>query len=196
MLDYHLKGSVKTVPHTFGRISVNLAGFVFDRLEKKSLSPIVKDGVIKVNLPISLPHLGLDDDGMISLSRLVALSFKPLYIDRDEIPRIKLLAVDGDINNIDPENLVWKYPVGGLESTLYPGWFHSQLVGKYGKKPVDVKIVSTGEVKTFEQAKDFINSELALSNGLTKKMITVDLRYDKQREIKDLVYKYADLPWK
>jgi hypothetical protein len=66
------------------------------------------------------------------LAFLVAISFKPIRVPVGLWHKLTVLFKDGNRLNIHPSNLIWKYPVGGLESNSHPGYYfipgHSRYV--------------------------------------------------------------------
>ena len=61
---------------------------------------------------------------LVRVIDLVGFGFKPVNLGDAELKSIECLPIDGGFDNIELDNLVWKFPIGGLESIKYPGWFY------------------------------------------------------------------------
>ena len=66
-----------------------------------------------------------------SIAKLVAYAFKPLHLPFKHWSLISVLHKDGDSGNIHPNNLVWKFPVNGIESKQYPGYCYIPCYTQY-----------------------------------------------------------------
>lgn len=62
---------------------------------------------------------------------LVILAHKDCVLSSVHWLKISVLYADQNKDNLDAENLVVKYPDGGIESTKYPGYFHIPMHSRY-----------------------------------------------------------------
>lgn len=99
------------LPHHQGRYIVEGTS-VFDNHTKRFLE---HDG-----LTISIPN-GWQN---VSLAKIIALAFKPTYLDFTQLPLLDVEYYDDNDGNLAPSNLIWRFPIGGIESRVYPGYFH------------------------------------------------------------------------
>lgn len=58
-----------------------------------------------------------------TIAKLILLSFKPVNIPYQKWNLLYPDYIDGDKNNIDPSNLIWKFSER-IESKLHPGFYH------------------------------------------------------------------------
>jgi hypothetical protein len=80
---------------------------------------------------------------------LIAMSFKPLYLSKDDVLKLSIEFFDGDDSNVLPENLVWRFPPDGLLSSTWDGFriipcYTRYLINEAG----DVRSRITGEALT------------------------------------------------
>lgn len=118
MFDYQIKRTNVTVPGSFGRYSMNSIGVLVDNFEQTSVQMAEKDGVMgyEINLPYST-------NGFINAALLVAVTRKGIHLPFEYLKQCRILFSDGNENNVNPRNLIWKFPEEGLEVPTYPGFF-------------------------------------------------------------------------
>lgn len=123
-----------------GRYVVDLNGDVFDRSKDVELS--------YSNNKISLEYNGR----VFSFSRpfLIAITTRNVSVDISVIDKLDVMFEDDNEDNISPENLILKYPDGGLECPTFPGYYYvpgysNYVISKSGR----LQNLSRCEEKTF-----------------------------------------------
>lgn len=102
---------------------INRYGEVVNRITGQILVAKTIDNIDYIDLGGALVFKN-NLDNYIRVIDLMGFGFKPIHIGNEELINIECLPLDDDFDNIDLENLVWKFPVGGLKSIKYPGWFY------------------------------------------------------------------------
>lgn len=102
---------------------VNRLGEVTNRLTNQRLHVYVVDDIDYVDLGGAFDFKN-NIGNLVRVIDLIGFGFKPLNIGETELKELECLPIDGDFDNIELDNLVWKFPISGLESIKYPGWFY------------------------------------------------------------------------
>lgn len=117
------------IPYFDNRYRINVNGIViYDKGEltgKELLKGVNEHGCEFVELVRG------DVYSTYELSFLIAVTFKPLKLPEQHIFKLKVLYRNSDVTNYHPSNLIWKYPIGGLECETYPGFFYIPLFSNY-----------------------------------------------------------------
>lgn len=103
MLENRLFGNIRTIPNTYGCFEVTEDGIV---LKKRGniLEHVTDKGMTYYRTGIDwLPE-------WTPISKLVLLAFKPVNIPLERIADIEVLFRDEDVTNLDPTNLIWRFP--------------------------------------------------------------------------------------
>lgn len=110
--------SRQLLPLAGGLISVSQDGVIQDCKNKivKSYKNNKNELVVKLSW--------IDGYREYEVSRLVALTFKPLRIPMHYWFSIELLFKDDNKLNVHPSNLIWRFPEGGIESRKYHGFYY------------------------------------------------------------------------
>lgn len=103
MLEQRLFGSMRTIPNTYGCFEMTETGVL---LKKRGdiLEHVIDSGMSYYRTGIEwLPE-------WVSAAKLVLLAFKPLNIPLEKIADVEVLFRDENTNNLDPVNLIWRFP--------------------------------------------------------------------------------------
>lgn len=97
-----------------GRYIVDLDGDVYDRN--------LENEVVYSNGVVTLVWVG--KTFQFTRAFLIAVTTRNVLVDLSVIDKLDVLFEDGDDTNLSPENLVLKYPDGGLECPTFPGYYY------------------------------------------------------------------------
>ncbi len=114
-----------SIPLCGDRYRININGEILCTNTSK-LIPVGEDSEGNKLVHLKLWR-GLDNYLIVEL---IARTFKPLFIPVTQWDKVLILAVDGNIRNFHPSNLVWKFPIG-LGSKKYPGYAYIPCFSKY-----------------------------------------------------------------
>ncbi len=110
------------------RFTVHYTGQVYDRRSDVMLDPYFdiekNEMVIKPDVMRNCDAIAMYPDGTVSLSLLMALAFKDVFLRGHILGRLKVLYEDGNPRNCIPENLILQYPEGGVECSYWPGYYY------------------------------------------------------------------------
>lgn len=108
----------KSLPLNGNLINIDYQGIIRD-FKGNIINPYLDD---KNNLLVTLPWI----DGLraYSVAFLVAITFKPLRIPMQYWCDIKVLFKDNNPLNVNPSNLVWKFPTTGIKSNKFKGFYY------------------------------------------------------------------------
>lgn len=113
---YQAKAGHVTVPGSNGRYSISMEAIIRD--EKGRTLPVIRttDGDYIAYMDLW--------DGLreYSVALVLATTFKPHALPECHWRSLSVGFVDGDRSNLHPGNLVWLYPLGGLECPDKPGF--------------------------------------------------------------------------
>lgn len=133
---------------------------------------------------------------------LVGFGFKPVNVSDNELINIECLPIDGDFDNLQLDNLVWKFPIGGLESVNYPTWFYipgftSYMVKWNDQGTLDLLSSKILDLKQWHRDKaDYLATSLACDTGqrigITFQRIVGLTFLDYPLNAKDLVVDHVD----
>lgn len=148
------------VPDTYGRYVLSMDGILLDMYESRIVQAIDH----KYVLPI--PWFG---DG-IQVSKLVAVVFKGWYAPLEYVHKCDILFADTNPNNLHPKNLIWKFPKGGLEVPVYPGYYFIPSFTRYAiNKKGDVLSLSMYKNKVLSHTDEgYLNLGLSRDDGKWK----------------------------
>ncbi len=119
---------------------VNISGEITDNQENIIQNYIDQFGDLCVNIA------WIDGYRSYRVADLVALTFKPVYLPYQKWKYIRVLFKDGNKLNVHPSNLVWKFPVGGLESNR-EGFYYIPNFTRYAINKNGIVInVNTGGI--------------------------------------------------
>lgn len=84
---------------------------------------------------------------------LIAICYKSIRIPQERYKDLDVLFADNDETNFHPENLIWKFPDGGIESETFAGFYYIPHFSKYViSKEGIIRNARTGnEVKSFQE---------------------------------------------
>ena len=120
------------------RIYVTRNGRIIDLLTNEEIEQYqTKIGRV-VDMPNVLFAKKPGSKTTVQVALLIALAFKRVNIPLRDLLTIEILFEDGDVNNITPNNLILKFPEGGIEHPFWPGFFYipgftSYLINREGK---------------------------------------------------------------
>lgn len=139
MFRYSKKSKSDIVPETYGRYSVTKEGVVFDRLFEEKVLPYEKDGVPCV--AIDLPWYGND----VPIKLLVALTYKKLWLPVAAWKSIEVLVETGIEVDLNPKNLIWRFPPDGIQVPTIPGYYFIPSFTRYAinRKGVVISLFET-----------------------------------------------------
>ena len=125
MFDYRKAGSDVVIPGSFGRYSISDTDVVIDNFLNKQVEPVWENNKVGYNLNLPNPK------GFISAACLKALAFKGWHLPLEYVHLCRILFADKDSTNIDPKNLIWKFPDKGIEVPTFPGFYFIPSFTKY-----------------------------------------------------------------
>lgn len=145
------------IPETFGRYHLTVDGIVIDIFQAKPIHPV--DMVYR--LPVDWMKNG------ISVAKLIAVVYKGWHAPLEYVHRCEILYSDNNPDNLNPLNLIWKFPKGGLEVPTMPGYYFIPGHTRYAiNKEYQVIHLPTGRIKTTNIAKNgYGNLGMTLDNN-------------------------------
>jgi hypothetical protein len=132
-----------------GRYMVDLEGNVYDRNTDSEMQYV--DNVVTLmwgKQPLQFTR-----------AVIIALTTRHVLVDLSVVDRLSVLFEDGNEENLSPENLILKYPDGGLECPTFPGYYYvpgysNYVINKAGRlfnlSRSDEKTFSIGSHGYFE----------------------------------------------
>lgn len=99
-------------------------GTVINAFTKESLPTKIIHGVKYVDFGTEVLTFKNSIGSMSRIIDLFGYALKRPKVRIDELVFLECLPIDGEMENLYPDNLIWKYPVGGLESKDFPGFFY------------------------------------------------------------------------
>lgn len=100
------------------RYAINRKGLIHDHKLKRDILPFVSSGYLVVRLNVEGEPVAFD------LRKLVLMAFSPMHTTTEVYKRtLKVISFNGNLFDLNLENLIWKVPVGGVECIKYPGFF-------------------------------------------------------------------------
>lgn len=134
---YNDLGPRAPVLNTFLGLTVTKDGVVESEYWRKVLPEFRENGIRCVKLPGGL--LGrLESEISVSVANMVALAYKtPWFPLRHIGERANVIPIDGNPDNVHPENLLWKYhpegiPADGAPELFYIPGFSMYLIKRDG----------------------------------------------------------------
>ena len=119
----------------FGPIFVNVKGEVLNIYTKKNYPIEIIDGIPSVKLGgLSFGmHFARSTGPYTRVADLIAVVFKPTFVPMYLWNLISVYPIDGNETNVHPSNLVWIFPVGGIEVPGTEGkYFYVPGYSQYG----------------------------------------------------------------
>lgn len=113
------------VPMTDGLYKISVDGTAVDKYGKVAESSVDASGQPIVNMYL------WNGWGWYPVALVVAHTYKPVHCAFVLWKQLSLMYIDGNVKNIHPSNLVWKYPVKGLPHALYPGYVYIPGYSRY-----------------------------------------------------------------
>lgn len=151
----------KLLPLAGGLITIDINGLVLD----------YNGNVIKsyVNYCRELVVLLSWIDGYreYKVEQLVALTFKPLRVPVKYWFNIQILHKDGNNLNVQPDNLSWLFPVNGIESCKYPGFYFIPSYTRYviNKEGILLNFLTGNILQGHVRPEGYVNFCLRADNG-------------------------------
>lgn len=134
---YNDLGPKAPVLNTFLGLTVTKDGVVESEYWRKVLPEFHENGIRCIKLPGGI--LGrLENEVSVSVANMVALAYKtPWFPLRHIGERANVIPIDGNPDNVHPENLLWKYhpegiPADGAPELFYIPGFSMYLIKRDG----------------------------------------------------------------
>lgn len=123
-------GDSALVFNTYHLFTVSLTGQVIELYKNRKLNIIRINNEAHVMLPGILLNR-IETEIPVSLLNVVALAYKRPWFNLRQLGLANAIPIDGNKENIHPENLLWKYPDGGLSHELYNDLFYIPGFSRY-----------------------------------------------------------------
>ena len=190
-LDEH---EILKLPISGNMYNIHIEGKVYDIYDNELEIRVDRDGNKIVRL------YWLKGYNWYKLALLIAFTFKPIKLPFNEWSKLDVMYKDLDSNNMHPSNLIWKFPIGGIECKSYPGFYYIPSYTKYiidrngnviqylFNKSVNKKYKNNGYV-TFTIMNEFINYSIKRYNdevGLHRLLALTFLPYDERVDSLDV----------
>jgi hypothetical protein len=129
--------SFKEIPGTDGKYFITIDGIIKtkDYIEVPVLLNELGDKVVNLKWITALCE--------IEVYKLIAFTFKPIFIPIEFWEQLNVLFKDGRRCNLHPSNLVWKFPIG-LGADVYGGYAFIPMYTRY-------LINKDGHIKSFNE---------------------------------------------
>lgn len=125
MLKSSLSGYKRYLPLSSNNYIICFDGKILDSEENEIPSKINDDGDVVVNITWLWGHKEY------KVGVLVAHAFKPLKMPFEYWSYLDVLYVNNIKTDFNPSNIIWKFPVGGLETKEMPGYYFIPGFSRY-----------------------------------------------------------------
>ena len=91
------------------------------------------------------------------IERLLLHTFKPLHLPFRYWSLLSILYLDGNENNLMLENLIWKFPIEGIECRQYPSYYYIPCFTRYviNKQGDVIKVLDGRNISILTQPKGY-----------------------------------------
>lgn len=159
--------------HFFGRFRVSLKDGIYDNLLGQYVNTFkdVGSDIPMVEIP---EYFGSVFAGIraVEAKLMYALAFKGCHLSWSLLEKISVICIDGDESNLHPSNLLWKFPVEGIEVPGWPGFYYIPGYTKQAiNKDDDILFINSGRREKARKA-DVGYSKIYLEKDCGMSMIT------------------------
>lgn len=134
---------VKELPGILNTYSINgRTGRVYDMLSGSILKPIEFDGCKYVELT------RCSDKKMWKVAVLQIIAYKGLSLHMTLWNLLDAMHVDDNLNNLDAENIVVKFPKAGIQHWYFKDWYYVPHHTRYAINKVTMELMDTFTLKS------------------------------------------------